>query len=122
MLNAVQPGTYIQPHRHISPPKAESIVVLRGSIGFVIFEDDGRVREHFVASTGSDPFGIDLQPGVYHTFVALQQDTVLFEVKPGPYDGQTNKDFALWAPIEGSEEARDFLQELTGSFSDRTPW
>ncbi len=112
MLNAVQPGTYIQPHRHLSPPKPESIVVLKGSIHFVIFEDDGRVRSHFVLTAGSDRFGIDFQPGVYHTFLALQPDTVLFEVKPGPYEEKTDKDFAAWAPAEGSEGAPEFLAAL----------
>jgi len=34
MLNAVQPMSYIQPHRHLDPPKAESFIVLKGSISF----------------------------------------------------------------------------------------
>ncbi|MBI3694555.1 MAG: WbuC family cupin fold metalloprotein [Acidobacteria bacterium] len=112
MLNAVQPGTYIRPHRHLSPPKAESIVLLRGSIHFVVFEDDGSVRSHAVLATGSASFGIDIKPGVYHTFLALEPDTVLFEVKPGPYEESTDKDFAPWAPAEGSEQAAEFLRGI----------
>ena len=30
MLNVLQPKSYIQPHRHQYPPKAESVVVVRG--------------------------------------------------------------------------------------------
>ena len=112
MFNAVQPGTYIRPHRHLSPPKAESIVLLRGSIHFVVFEDDGRVWSHVVLAAGSGSFGIDIKPGICHTFLALQPDTVLFEVKPGPYDENTDKDFASWAPAEGSEQAAEFLAAL----------
>lgn len=112
MLNAIQPGSYIQPHRHLTPPKAESLIVLRGSIGYVTFENDGTVQECFVLSAGSDTVGVDTKPGIYHTFFALEEDTVLFEVKPGPYVPQSDKAFASWAPREGSKEGADFLESL----------
>ena len=109
MLNAIQPGSYIRPHRHLFPPKPESIVLLRGSIHFVIFGDAGQVQSHFILSAGSANFGVDIQPGIYHTFFALEPDTVLFEVKPGPYDEKTDKDFAPWSPAEDDAEASTFL-------------
>jgi hypothetical protein len=40
LLNAMQPDSYIPPHRHLDPNKDETFVVLRGSIGVVIFDDD----------------------------------------------------------------------------------
>ena len=40
MLNAIQPGSYVRPHRHLTPPKDEGVVVLSGSVGFVPFADD----------------------------------------------------------------------------------
>ncbi len=43
MLNALQPGSYIRPHRHLSPPKSETILVLEGSICFVIFDSSTQV-------------------------------------------------------------------------------
>lgn len=117
MLNACQPGTYVQPHRHLAPPKAESILVLRGAIGVVVFDAGGRITQEFLLKASSDTFGVDLHPGVYHTFVILEPDTVLFEVKPGPYQEATDKDFAAWAPVEGSIEARRFLEALVGRFT-----
>ena len=114
MLNVLQPGSYIQPHRHKSPPKAESIVVLKGSICYVTFSDGGGVEAHFTLMAGSAAFGMDTPPGVYHTFFALMEDTGLFEVKPGPYDPDTDKDFARWAPPEGSPEAGTYLNSLCG--------
>lgn len=112
MLNAMQPGTYIQPHRHRYPPKAESILVLRGAILVIIFEDDGNVKEIHSLKAGSPCFGMDSDPGVYHTFVVTEPDTVIFEVKPGPYNPADDKDFADWAPKEGSSEAAAYLQNL----------
>ena len=114
MLNALQPGSYIQPHRHASPPKAESILVLKGSICFVSFTVTGEIDDRFLLSQGSDTIGIDVVPGVFHTFFAMEEDTVLFEVKPGPYVEIDDKDFASWAPVEGSEAAKDYLEKLYG--------
>src|SRR5258708_10449534 len=81
MLKALQPGTYIRPHRHFAPPKFESIVVLRGAIGYVTFDATGRVTGHFRVSAQAADFGIDTGPEIFHTFVALEPDTVVFEVK-----------------------------------------
>ena len=112
MLNAVQPGSYIRPHWHRDPPKEESLVLLQGAICVVVFEDDGRVRQAVRLRAGSSEFGIDLAAGVCHTFIALEPDTVVFEVKPGPYDRATDKDFASWAPVEGTAEAKDYVDRL----------
>ncbi len=116
MLNAIQPLSYIQPHRHASPPKAESFIVLRGAICFITFSDSGEVDWRFILRAQSEMFGIDIKPGRYHTFFAIEDDTVLFEVKPGPYDEKTDKDFASWAPKEGSEGAAKYLEYLMSYF------
>jgi len=49
---------------------------------------------------------------IFHSFAATVEDTVLFEVKQGPYQKISDKDFASWAPVEGSAEARDYLKGL----------
>ena len=118
MLNALQPGTYVTPHRHVAVPKAEAVVVLRGSLGFVHFEDDGSYDEqHFVhLDPKQGVFGVDYRAGVWHTFIALEPDTVVFEVKPGPYDAATDKEFAPWAPGEGDAGVVDYLQVLEERF------
>jgi cupin fold WbuC family metalloprotein len=112
MLNAMQPGSFVQPHRHLDPPKAECIVVLRGAVGYVTFTADGQVDRSLQVAAGGAEFGVDSQPGVYHTFFALQPDTVVFEVKPGPYDPASDKDFAPWAPPEGTPESAAYLAAL----------
>lgn len=120
MLNALQPGTYVQPHRHITPPKAESIVLLQGAIGFVPFLDDGSInRDHWLLMDKScGCIGIDYRAGIWHTFFALAEDTVLFEVKPGPYDAATDKEFAAWAPAEGDAVALAYLAKVEDEFRE----
>ncbi|MDK9706492.1 MAG: WbuC family cupin fold metalloprotein [Desulforhopalus sp.] len=112
MLNAIQPQSYIRPHRHLYPPKPETIIVLRGAILCIVFTPSGEVQEELTIAAGTDNFGFDCEPGVYHTFLALSIDTVIFEVKPGPYEVSTDKDFATWAPPEESPEAANYLAFL----------
>jgi cupin fold WbuC family metalloprotein len=114
MLNAAQPGSYIRPHRHRDPPKGETVVVLRGAIRFYTFAGDGAVTNAVELTARGGAVGLDVRPGVYHTFVALERDTVVFEAKTGPYDERVDKDFAPWAPAEGTPEAKPYLERLIG--------
>ncbi len=114
MLNALQPYSYIQPHRHLHPPKAESVIVLQGAILCLLFSSIGKVEEIQTLAAGSENFGVDIEPGVFHTFLALAEDTVLFEAKPGPYKQCSDKDFALWAPAEGAPETQAYMDYLYG--------
>ena len=109
-LNVMVQGTYIAPHRHLDPPKAESFLVLRGEVAFFIFDDAGRVARTEVV--GGDPMGIDLAPGIWHTLSPLSAHAVCYEVKPGPYSAANDKDFALWAPREGDPGAAAYLESL----------
>lgn len=112
MLNALQPYSYIQPHRHLHPPKAESVIVLQGAILCLLFSPTGQVEEIHTLAAGSANFGVDSEPGVFHTFLALAEDTVLFEAKPGPYEQSSDKDFAPWAPAEGTPETQAYMDYL----------
>ena len=112
MLNALQPYSYIQPHSHLYPPKAESVIVLQGAILCFFFSPTGQVEEIHTLAAGSANFGVDSEPGVFHTFLALAENTVLFEVKPGPYEQSSDKDFASWAPKEGTPEVKGYMENL----------
>jgi cupin fold WbuC family metalloprotein len=103
MLNFLQPGTYIQPHLHPLQGASETIQVLQGRIGFLIFNEQGSVQQTALLQAG--PLGmIDIEPNLWHGFVALEPDTVILEVKRGPYDGAGDKVFAPWAPREADAE------------------
>ncbi|MDF7824933.1 WbuC family cupin fold metalloprotein [Pontiellaceae bacterium B12227] len=108
MLNAIQPGSYIRPHRH-GEERGESIIVLKGQLLYHEFHEGGALKKSYKLSAGT---GIDIDGGVWHSFQALEADTVLFEVKPGPYQAETDKEFAAWAPEEFSEEAEAYRVDL----------
>lgn len=119
MLNVVQPGSYIRPHRHLDPPKAETIILLQGGLRYLEFTAAGEVSRVVTLSPATGNVGMDTRAGVFHTFLALEPDTVVFEAKPGPYQANTDKDFAAWAPPEGSEHAATYLRWLEEI--DRSP-
>lgn len=108
-LNVMLHGTYIQPHRHLFPPKPESFMVIEGSIVFIIFNDDGTIRQAKRLQAGE---GIDIDPGIWHTLIVDEDKAVCFEVKPGPYRKADDKEFAPWAPKEGEEGVSGFLSDL----------
>lgn len=103
MLNALQPSTYIRPHRHAAE-RFELLVAVRGCCGVLVFDDAGDVNEATVLSPDG-VWGAEMPGGAWHTLVALAPDTLLLEVKPGPFDPHTDKEFAAWSPPEGSEAA-----------------
>jgi cupin fold WbuC family metalloprotein len=112
MFNAMQPGTYVHPHRHFTSQKSEVFLVLAGSLDFIVFDDRGQIEFVRRLSAGAADFGIDLAPGKYHTFLVRAPDTLIYEVKPGPYTAQDDKDFAPWAPAEGTPEVVSYLTGL----------
>lgn len=111
-LNVLTLGTYIAPHRHKIPPKAESFIVLEGSVVFLIFDDNGAIERRIVLSAAGPARGIDVAPGAWHTLAALTPHAVCYEVKPGPWDPTTDKEFAPWAPQEHDPNVADYLAKL----------
>lgn len=118
LLNAAEPGTYIAPHRHLAPSKDESLVILRGRMGFVLFNDDGAIASTALLSSGGDCYGVDIPHGTWHTFVALETGTVIFEAKAGPYLPLATAERAPWAPSESDAQAGEYLARLERLFPD----
>lgn len=112
LLNAVEPGSYIRPHRHLDPAKAESVVILRGTLGVIEFDDNGAVLHKILLVPGGNAVAANVPPGVFHTFVSLETGTVFFEAKAGPYRPITEEEFAGWAPAEGSPDVQAYLEKL----------
>lgn len=118
LFNAIGMDSYIRPHRHSLDPKVECLVAVVGLFALVTFDDDGSVYE--VVRFGTEKYrqaedqavGVELPPGMWHTVIALVPDSVLLELKAGPFDPNAAKEPAPWAPDEGSQEATPYLQLL----------
>ncbi|MGB7416374.1 MAG: WbuC family cupin fold metalloprotein, partial [Thermosynechococcaceae cyanobacterium] len=62
-------------------------------------------------------YGIELAEGQFHTLIALAPDTVMFELKEGPYIPTIDKNFLPQFPQEGTPEATQQVQAWTQLFS-----
>ena len=116
LFNAIEPGSYIRPHRHKAFPRDELLVAVRGLMVLATFKDDGQLldMQHFgTEKYGADiAIGVELDPQTWHTVLALVPGSVLLEVKAGPYDPTQPKDYAEWAPEENSPNAHAYMQRL----------
>lgn len=110
---ALEPGTYIRPHRHVDPPKAECFISVRGRMMLLVFDDNGDVEQSVSFGAGCDTVAIELPAGLWHTLIALETGSIFFEIKPGLYTPLADKDFASWAPAENSPDADKYLSALT---------
>ncbi len=84
-------GKTFRPHQHIwkpSPVKEiiaqESWVVIKGSVEVSFYDTDGTLLEKQVINAGD--CSITFEGG--HTYLILEDDTVVYEYKTGPYQGQ----------------------------------
>ena len=55
LLNAMEPDSYIQPHRHSDINKDETLAVIRGKMGLIIFDNDGTIKEKALLVASATP-------------------------------------------------------------------
>ena len=121
LFNALEPDSYVRPHRHIDPPKPECFVPVRGRMALLVFDDHGRIEEVVHFGVNSEIVAIELPPGLWHMLVALEPGSIFFEAKPGPYRPVKDKDFAPWSPEEGSVAAPGYLADIMTKVAKECP-
>ena len=117
LFNAVEPGSYIRPHRHLDVEKDETFLMVRGRLGIVVFDETGAVLETCILSADGERLAADIPHGAYHTAVSLESGTIFFEAKAGPYLPLSAGEPGEFAPGEGSPEAADYLERLSALFN-----
>lgn len=112
----LQPDTYIPPHRHLSADKAETLLVLQGRLGLLLFGEQGELQQTRLLEAGGECVGVDLAPGQFHALVVLEADSILFECKAGPYRPLVEGEQAGWAPREGEPGVAEYLAWMRAQF------
>ncbi len=102
---AMEPETYIPPHRHSPANKWEFLALIEGALDLLIFADDGTLSQR-TALTPARIRAVELPPGTWHGYVVREPGTVVLEVKEGPFTPTPEDDLAPWAPAEGNPQAR----------------
>ncbi len=119
-LNVLQPGTYVRPHRHHRPAAVngfEFFLVLQGEIGMLVMDEDGKILYTERISANGSTRGIELAEGTIHTLVALAPDTIILELKEGPYNARGDKEFLEAFPTEGTPAAAQLVEAWVGYFA-----
>ncbi|NBC82133.1 MAG: cupin fold metalloprotein, WbuC family [Bacteroidetes bacterium] len=112
MINAMEPGTYVQPHKHEAPDKREAFVVLTGKVVVVEFDPEGNITDHIVLSSINGALGVEIAAKTYHMVIALEPGSAVYELKDGPYTPVDDKNFAPWAPAEGEAGCEAYLHSI----------
>ena len=117
LINVMHRGTYLPVHRHSRPDRSESCIVLRGRVGVTFYDDEGNLTDSRLVGPSCDCVGYDIDAGVWHGLVVLEDDTVLFEVKQGPYAPISAENIASWSPAADDISAvKRFVEELENHF------
>lgn len=106
---AMEPDTYVRPHRHSDPETWEVLLILRGSLALALFDEKGKVLERTMLKAGGPVLAVEFPLNTWHAPVSLEPGTVVFEIKQGPYKPITEINLAQWAPAEGTAESGRFL-------------
>ena len=83
MLNALEPGTVMPIHRHHA--SSETVVVLRGKIRWLFYDDQGRITESTELWSDGDIRMLNVEKDRWHSLECLESGSVLYESKDGPY-------------------------------------
>ena len=83
ILNALEPGTIMPIHRHHA--SSETVVLLRGKIEWVFYDDKGVETERVILDANGEPKMLNVERDRWHSLVCLEEGSVLFECKDGVY-------------------------------------
>ncbi|MFW5886311.1 MAG: WbuC family cupin fold metalloprotein [Bacteroidota bacterium] len=118
MINVMIPGTYVQPHKHENPGKREVFIILKGKAWVIEFDDMGNINESYLMDPSLENYAVEIPPSTWHMIIPVEE-SVFYELKDGPYDPNSDKVFASWAPPETSPGKTTFVEEVLKSMKSK---
>jgi len=123
MIIAIEPSSYLRPHRH--PGKSEAFHIIEGEVDIVVFRDDGAIDQ--IVSLGAKgsrhPFYYRMSETRFHTLIIRSDLLIVHEITNGPLAPEGTI-YATFAPAEGDPAAAAFqtrLVERAAAFQDGRP-
>lgn len=83
MLNALEPETVMPIHRHHG--SSETVIILRGKIRWIFYDDNGNETERIVLDADGEPRMLNVEKDRWHSLECLTSGAVLYESKDGSY-------------------------------------
>ncbi len=90
MLNALEPGTVMPIHRHRHT--SETVVVLRGKVKWLYYDDEGRLTDTILVEASGDICGLSVPMGQWHSLECLESGSVILETKDGAWEALREED------------------------------
>jgi cupin fold WbuC family metalloprotein len=84
MLNALEMGTVMPIHRHLS--SSETVAIIRGKICWHFYDDAGNETERVVLDADGDLRALNVEKGRWHSLECLAPGSVLMEAKDGKWE------------------------------------
>ena len=84
MLNALEPGTVMPIHRHQNT--SETVVVLRGKVKWLYYNDQGELIDTILAEADGDIRGLSVPMEQWHSIECMESGSVILETKDGPWE------------------------------------
>jgi cupin fold WbuC family metalloprotein len=112
MIIAIEPGSYIRPHKH--PGKSEAFHIIEGQVDIVVFDEQGSIDRivSLAAKGGRHPFYYRMSTAHFHTLIIRSDLLVVHEITNGPFV-PTGTIYAAFAPEEGdATKAAAFQTDL----------
>lgn len=85
-------GNTFKPHKHIFKQRSyekqiaqESWIVIKGSVKCIFYDIDDTIIAEPILYIGDSSFTL----GGGHNYLALEDNTIVYEYKTGPYEGQS---------------------------------
>ena len=90
MLNSLEPGTVMPIHRHRN--SSETIVVLRGKVKWLFYDDNGNLTNSYIVEASGDLCGLNVPQGQWQSLECLESGSVIFEAKDGAWEPLAEED------------------------------
>jgi cupin fold WbuC family metalloprotein len=87
----------------------------------LLFDETGTVAERAKIDAGTLDRAVEVGENRWHSLLILAAETLLVEIKPGPYVPPPEHDFAPWSPKEGDAQALEFEKWLRSAQPGDTP-
>lgn len=111
MMIAIEPGSYIRPHKH--PAKSESFHIIEGEVDIIVLDDTGDIRR--IVSLGDKDSGkafyYRMSQPFFHTLIIRSPLLIMHEITNGPFRPEGTV-FADFAPPDTDEAAASAYMAL----------
>jgi cupin fold WbuC family metalloprotein len=109
MIIAIDPSSYIRPHKH--PGKSEAFHIVEGEVDIVVFKDDGEIEQ--VVALGAPGSGRSfyyrMSKPFFHTLIIRSDVLIVHEITNGPFRPQGTV-FADFAPEDSDTQKAEAYQ------------